>query len=184
MTICDPGALSRLVAMRALFGQGAYGHPAAGTATTLRAITREDVVAAYREAWAPRNATLILTGDIDPAAARALAERHFGSWSAELPAAPRPAPAAAGARRPGEVIVIDFPEGQAAVGRPDGPGRDPILSRAARHCVLSAVQRAAQPGDRIRRASLMAPAGIDARRLGGAFVANTQRATRRRRLLG
>ncbi|HYJ29409.1 MAG TPA: insulinase family protein, partial [Allosphingosinicella sp.] len=47
VTTRDPGALARLVAMRAVFGSGAYGHPSAGTEASLRAITREDVTAAY-----------------------------------------------------------------------------------------------------------------------------------------
>jgi zinc protease len=180
VTMSDPGALSRLVAMRALFGEGAYGHPAGGTAATLRAITREDVVSAYREAWAPSNATLILTGDVDPAAALALAERHFGSWRAELPAAARTRPPAAGARRPGEVIVVDLPEaGQAAVAvaRPTIARGDPNYYRALiANAVLGGGYSARLNQEiRIRRGlAYGAGSGVDARRRAGAFLATTQ----------
>jgi zinc protease len=110
----DPGTVSQLVAARAVFGDGDYGHPASGTLRSLKAIGRADVMAAYRAAWAPRNATLVLTGDVDPAAARALAERHFGTWTADTAGGTDTA-AAAPAPKP-QVIVIDMPgAGQAAV---------------------------------------------------------------------
>jgi zinc protease len=114
VTMKDPGALSQLVAARALFGAGAYGHPASGTPATLKAITREDVAAAYRAAWTPSGATLVLTGDIDAATALALAERHFGSWSAQPQMSA--SMTALDAPRRGDVIVVDMPgAGQAAV---------------------------------------------------------------------
>ena len=104
-----------MAAMRALYGDGAYGHPSGGTVASLRAITRADIEGTYRSAWAPANATLILSGDIDPARARALAERHFGGWNAQATAATA---AASNANAPvrGTVVVIDMPgSGQAAV---------------------------------------------------------------------
>jgi zinc protease len=110
----DPGTVAALVAQRAIYGQAPYGHPSAGTAASLKAIGRDDVIAAYRALWTPGNATLILTGDVTPAQARALAEKHFGAWSASAQPAPRLASAAraAGPR----VIVVDMPgSGQAAV---------------------------------------------------------------------
>jgi len=81
VALSDPGDVSGMAAMRALYGQSAYGHPEGGTPTSLRAIGRADIEAAYRATWVPGNATLILSGDIDPARARALAEQHFGSWA-------------------------------------------------------------------------------------------------------
>ena len=90
--------------------------PAARTADLARApITREDLQAAYRDAWAPDSATLILTGDID-AGARA------GAGASGISAAgarPRTRRAAISAERPAprtDIIVIDMPgAGQAAV---------------------------------------------------------------------
>ncbi|MEG3146374.1 pitrilysin family protein [Sphingomonas sp. RT2P30] len=80
VTIKDPSRLAGLVSARTVFAEGPYGHALSGTPRSLQTITRRDVVGAYTAAWRPRNATLVMVGDITPAAARALAERNFGTW--------------------------------------------------------------------------------------------------------
>ena len=116
VTLKDPAQLAGLVASRAVFGNGAYGHALSGTPETLRAITRPDIGAAYQATWRPGQTALILVGDIDPSAARALAERYFGDWNAGRVSpgsvtAPDP-----GAPPPPRIIVIDMPDaGQATV---------------------------------------------------------------------
>jgi zinc protease len=180
VTLGDPGPVSRLAAMRALYGNGAYGHPQGGTATSLRALTRDDVLAAYRMAWRPGNATLVLAGDIDPAAARALAERHFGSWADRSGIA---ATAAEPARRPAaidNVIVIDMPEaGQAAVAVARGtlPRSDPNYYRTllANAVLGGGYSSRLNQEIRIRRGlAYGAGSGVDARAEGGTFFAATQ----------
>lgn len=59
-----------------------FSRPAAGTATTIAGITRDDVVSWHRTMFAPSAATLLLVGDITPAEARSVAQRAFGSWRA------------------------------------------------------------------------------------------------------
>ncbi|MDQ3247548.1 MAG: insulinase family protein [Pseudomonadota bacterium] len=114
VTLQDPGDLSRLVANRALFGSGAYGQPTSGTPASLKAIGRDDVLAAYRRAFTPANGTLVLTGAVDPASALALANRYFGDWTAVVPTQQQRPTASGGT--PGRVIVVDMPgAGQAAV---------------------------------------------------------------------
>jgi zinc protease len=174
----DPGDVASLAAMRALYGAGAYGHPAGGTAASLRAITRADIQRAYRTAWTPGGATLILSGDVDPARARALAERHFGSWTGApsvfvaLPAPSTPAR--------NEIIVIDMPgSGQAAVAvaRNTLARRDPRYYRAlVANAVLGGGYSARLNQEiRIRRGlSYGSGSGIEARRASGPFVAQTQ----------
>ncbi|HYD13950.1 MAG TPA: pitrilysin family protein [Allosphingosinicella sp.] len=175
----DPGEVAGLAAMRALYGDTPYGHPASGTAASLRAITRADVQATWRETWQPRRATLILSGDITPAQARALAQRHFGSWRS-----PR--------ARPGtrwqvvsplprdQVIVIDMPgAGQAAVAvtRNAISRSDPNFYRAlVANAVLGGGYSARLNQEiRIRRGlSYGAGSGIEARRYPGPFSANVQ----------
>jgi len=174
----DPGDVAGMAAGRALYGASAYGHPAGGTAASLAAITRADLETAYRAAWRPGNATLIFAGDIDPAEARALAERHFGSWRAGAApaahaAAPRPAPRT-------EVIVVDMPgAGQAAVAvaRNGLARRDPLFYRAlVANAVLGGGYSARLNQEiRIRRGlSYGSGSSLDARREPGPFLAATQ----------
>jgi zinc protease len=174
----DPGDVSGLAAMRALYGASPYGHPGSGTATTLRAITRQDIQTAYRQTWVPQHATLILSGDISPARARALAQRHFGDWHVNLPPIDRSHPAVPAPH--GQIIVIDMPgAGQAAVAvaRNTIARRDPHYYRAlVANAVLGGGYSARLNQEiRIRRGlSYGAGSGIEARREPGPFVASVQ----------
>jgi zinc protease len=116
----NPPQLASLVSSRTVYGNTPYGHSLSGTPRSLKAITRSDILGAYRRAWNPSDATLVMVGDITPAAARALAERNFGAWRNTAPAraaggngnmivtgTPYPAP---------RVVVVDMPgAGQAGV---------------------------------------------------------------------
>jgi zinc protease len=175
----NPGAVAGLVAARALYGEGQYGHPAAGTPASLKAIDRDSVVAAYRSAWTPANATLILAGDIDAATARALAERHFGGWSATASPTTTARTVAQPARRP-EVIVVDMPgSGQAAIAvtRASIARRDPRFYRAAVANAVLGTGFSSRLNQEIRiKRGLAYGAGssLDARRNQGPFTASTQ----------
>jgi zinc protease len=174
----DPGTLSQLVANRALFGTGAYGQPTTGTPQSLKAILREDVVAAYRRAFSPAGATLVLTGAVTPGEARAYAQRHFGDWSV-LPAAPAHRPVLAGAA-PGGVIVVDMPgAGQAAVAviRPGIARSDPRYYPAlvANNVLGGGYSSRLNQEIRIKRGlAYGARSWVDARRQPGPVVASTQ----------
>ena len=65
-----------------------YGHPVIGWAADLRALTLDDLSDWYAKWYAPANAVLVVAGDVDPEAVRALAEKHFGSVPAREPARP------------------------------------------------------------------------------------------------
>jgi predicted Zn-dependent peptidase len=64
------------------------GHPYAipfsgtGTAESIAALTRDDLLAYHREFVRPDNATIIVTGALTPAEVLPLLEKHFGDWSA------------------------------------------------------------------------------------------------------
>ncbi len=175
VAMSDPGSVARMTAMRALYGTSPYGR--SPTAASLAAISRADLEAAYRAVWTPANATLILAGDLDPARALALAERHFGGWTG-----PIPAPRAAGARPAArtEVIVVDMPgSGQAAVAvaRDTLARRDPRFYRAlVANAVLGGGYSARLNQEiRIRRGlSYGSGSAVDARVEPGPFVAVTQ----------
>ena len=55
-----------------------YHHPTIGSMDDLDAASLEDVATFFRTYYAPNNAVLSIVGDVDPAAARAWAERYFG----------------------------------------------------------------------------------------------------------
>ncbi len=176
VTMRDPAAIANLAARRALYGTSPYG--VTQTETSLRAITRDDVVAAYRETWIPGSATLILSGDIDPAEARRLAERHFGSWRG--PAAAVPPVNATAPATPGRIVVIDMPgAGQAAVAvaRNALARQDPRYYRTlVANAVLGGGYSARLNQEiRIRRGlSYGAGSSLDARRAPGPFAASVQ----------
>ena len=174
----DPGDVASLAAMRALYGASPYGHPASGTATTLRAITRADIQRTYRETWVPQHVTLILSGDIGPEQARALAQRQFGDWRGVVPPIDRiratpPAPT-------NRIIVVDMPgAGQAAVAvtRSTIARQDPRYYRAlVANAVLGGGYSARLNQEiRIRRGlSYGAGSGMEARREPGPFAASVQ----------
>lgn len=72
------------------------GHPYSwyvlGSMEDLTAASLDDVSAFFRTHYAPNNASLVLAGDFEPAKARALVEKYFGSIPAGT-AVPRPQPA-------------------------------------------------------------------------------------------
>ncbi|KQS57230.1 peptidase M16 [Brevundimonas sp. Leaf363] len=114
VALSSPGSVAGLAAARVVYGDAAYGAPASGTVTSLPTITREDIAAFHAARYSPSGASLVFSGDITEAQARALAQQYFGDWRAAAPAA-RTAPAA-GAVLPTRVVVIDQPgAGQAAV---------------------------------------------------------------------
>jgi zinc protease len=77
--LTQPGFLATYVASRYSFGE----HPAGGTPSTLESFSRSDVQDFYARAFKPRNAVLIMTGDISLAKATSLAESLFGNWTAD-----------------------------------------------------------------------------------------------------
>jgi zinc protease len=95
------------------------------TQASTRALTREAVAAYHAAAYRPENATLVLVGDVDPAAMQPLVEAAFGAWRA-----PAPAPSAAPVEVPQvgttAIYLIDRPgaaQSEIRIGHP-GVARD------------------------------------------------------------
>ncbi len=55
-----------------------YSHPPTGRLSTLDSITTEQASTFHREHFGPGNARLVIAGDFEPVAARALVEQYFG----------------------------------------------------------------------------------------------------------
>ena len=111
----NPGDLSGFVIRTAIYGDAPYGTQPAGTAESLTAITRDDLLE-YRQRYIhPDRMQIVVTGGITPDEAVALAEGMLGNWATDL--RPWPVPEqAAGAAQPVRTIVVDMPDaGQASV---------------------------------------------------------------------
>ena len=71
-----------------------YHWPVIGYMPDLTAASYEDVVAFFKKYYSPANASLVVAGDIEPAATRKLIEKWFGDVKPGEPAEPTSIPAA------------------------------------------------------------------------------------------
>lgn len=115
LELSQPTALASLVADRAVFGDGAYGHSRSGTPASLAKITRSDVQALHAALYRPDNAVLVFAGDITPAQALHLAQASFGDWKAPAAALPAPPPSSAPSVVPALLAIDQHGAGQAGV---------------------------------------------------------------------
>jgi predicted Zn-dependent peptidase len=106
----DPPTIDALAFSRVLYGPThRYGTAAMGTAQSVQAIAVGDLRTFYASAYQPKNAAMLVVGDVTADRVVPMLETNFGSWK---PAA-TPAPAATlptvqePARR--EVIIVDKP---------------------------------------------------------------------------
>jgi len=104
----DARYLADAVFERAVFGDHPYGLPEAGTPDSVRAITRDDLVAFHRAHYLPNGAILAVVGDIKAADAFARVEHAFGGWArgqeSVIPPVKEPA------RDKPRILVIDKPD--------------------------------------------------------------------------
>ncbi|WP_162235058.1 M16 family metallopeptidase [Sphingomonas sp. Leaf67] len=100
----QPQGAAGLLLANALWGDGPGGKlPDPGG---LRPLTRTMLTDFHRRELGGDGATLLVMGDITPAEAHRLAERHFGDWRRNAPAAVPVMPAPAAAPR---IILVDAP---------------------------------------------------------------------------
>ena len=105
----DPAGVVGPAFTRVVYGAThRYGTAAIGTTATLEAVTPERLRGFHTAAYRPDNATLVVVGDVTPAAVLPLLERAFGTWRATGQAARAQLPAAAqvAARA---VTIVDMP---------------------------------------------------------------------------
>lgn len=109
----NPGALASMALQPVSYGAAPYG--AVATPASVAAVTRDELATAHARWWRPDLATLVVTGGIDPAAARRLGDQLFGDWRVDGAAPALPAGPAGRPAKP-RLVVIDMPgAGQAAV---------------------------------------------------------------------
>jgi zinc protease len=174
----QPGDLAAFAVGPVVFGDGAYGHVLDGSPASLQRITRADITAAYARAFRPDAAILVLTGDIEPEAGFALAQKVFGDW--KKPPTPLPAPSPVSAAAAPRVVVIDLPSaGQASVtlAAPTIGRKDPryFAVRAVNGVLGGGYSARLNEEVRIKRGlSYGASSRIDARNGIGLFTASAQ----------
>jgi zinc protease len=167
-----PGTLAALASNRTLFGDGAYGRPAAGTPKSLARITRADILRLHRERYRPDNAVLVLAGDITLEQALALARQPFGAWQAPGTALPATV-AAAGPSSAQALTLVDMGDsGQAGVALalplPAASSPDLDAGQVANSVLGGGYSSRLNQEIRIKRGlSYGAGSGLDARRQAG-----------------
>ena len=101
----NPAQVAALVLASALYGtKHPYGYAEVGTEASVKAVTRGDMDAFWKQNFVPNNAALVVAGDISLPELRALAEKSFGSWARGTPAQPNlGAPSTTAAR----IVIVD-----------------------------------------------------------------------------
>ncbi len=120
----DPIALARRVAAAAVFGESnPFGYLSIGTEESVKATTRADLVAFWRQHYVPANAALVVSGDVSAADLKPLAEAALGSWKAGKPPRLETPPAVTTKARLVLVDKADAPQTALRIAKP-GPARD------------------------------------------------------------
>jgi zinc protease len=82
----NPGSRLSEQATSAMYLNHPYGNPVIGWEHEIRTLDRDDLMDFYRAWYAPNNAFLVISGDVDMADVRPLAEKYYGRIPArELP---------------------------------------------------------------------------------------------------
>ncbi|HEX4024368.1 MAG TPA: pitrilysin family protein [Steroidobacteraceae bacterium] len=103
----EPQSLIGTYGRALLFGQHPYGKPIGGSETSLAAIRRAHVLAAYRDQFGADRLTLVFAGDFDPAWLKQAVTGAFASWRrAGVPLGPLSPPERVTGRR---VLLLDSP---------------------------------------------------------------------------
>jgi predicted Zn-dependent peptidase len=104
----QPRAIASAAFAGVLYGTAhPYGKTSIGDEASIRGISIDDVKASHGRIYSPKNATVIVVGDITPDAARSTVEKYFGSWQGG--AVETPAVATAPQVKSREIILVDKP---------------------------------------------------------------------------
>ena len=77
-TDSDPGAIFAEQRRAAQYLNHPYGTPVIGWRSEMEKLTRQDALDWYRTYYAPNDAVLVVAGDVEPGAVKALAEQYYG----------------------------------------------------------------------------------------------------------
>jgi len=129
----NPGAIASLAYNKLLYGEGhPYGRSLSGTEESIRAMSRDDLQKFYKQYYSPKNAVLIVVGDIDQKTITAKLEKAFSGWKGDEVAGQK-TPETVTFKKPG-IYIVDKPgaaQSEVRIGHPgvsrDNPDFIPIL---------------------------------------------------------
>jgi zinc protease len=103
----NPNQVAAQVTAAVLYGpKHPYGYSEVGTEASVKAVTRDEMMAFWKQNFVPNNAALVVAGDISMSDLRSLAEKSFGGWQKGTPAqAALGAPTTTASR----VVIVDKP---------------------------------------------------------------------------
>ncbi|MEO6575283.1 MAG: pitrilysin family protein, partial [Polyangiaceae bacterium] len=107
----SPGAMASNAVAAVVYGRAhPYGHALIGLEEDVKKITRDDLIKAYARSFSPKNATIIVAGDVTKEALTARLESTFGAWKGGAARGRSPALAAAKAKADApRLILVDRP---------------------------------------------------------------------------
>jgi zinc protease len=116
----QPQPLASRITAAALWGEHhPYGYPAIGTEASIKAISRDDMSAFWKQNFVPNNAALVVAGDISMQDLKALADKAFSGWAKGTAEAPKIGAAETTHAR---VIIVDKPGAPSTTVRVAGMG--------------------------------------------------------------
>lgn len=124
----DPESIAATTFQQQAFGGHPYGSDDSGTIASVKALTRDDLLAAHKATMARDNIYVAAAGDITPEQLGTLLDRLLG----DLPAKAAPLPGPATWQATDATTVVDFPTPQAVVqfGQPGPDVHDPDFMAA------------------------------------------------------
>lgn len=177
----DPDAMAGQVIDRLIYGFHPYGLPGTGTAESLKALTRQDVVSFHQRYFVPNNALVAVVGDITADDAMAGLEKAFGSWKSAPVPETRPIDPPPPTKR---LIVIDKKDAvqtEIRVGHLAVPRKHDdyeAISQAVKILGGEGANRLQQVLRSQRQLTYGASADLDTYKMTGAIVAETNTQTR------
>lgn len=102
----DPGTVAFRSVDQLLFPNSPYGSSILGTEASNKSITRDDLLAFWKQGYVPSNAVLAVSGDVNESQLLELSRKYFGAWSG--PDFKTKAPSTPSAPAP-SVTIVDKP---------------------------------------------------------------------------
>jgi zinc protease len=161
-----------------VFDSHPYGHGTLGTAPGLQRLGVDDARQFHAAMFAPRGATLIVAGDVNPAVVEVLARVHFEPWIGGGQPEPRPVVALPASPMP-RLLLIDrpgAPQSELRLGHLGPPRQSPAYHALATLNAALGGQFTSRINQHLREAkgyTYGARTGVDFRRVCSTFSCDT-----------